>query len=120
MNAKKPIPASRLVKKPELIKELSGHYVMLRDRSGNNSYVNMLKALNLMAENGWEAMSVTHNSHGLMLALMKRVSSGNGTPTLPAVSESQSIPSPSPSPTPTPTPLPTATPVPTTETEKES
>lgn len=69
LNINKPIRAATLVRKPERIEELSGIYIMLKERSGNRSYPNMIKALNLLAEKGWVTVSVT-TDNGLMLAVV--------------------------------------------------
>lgn len=70
VNVSKPIPARKIVKKPDLLDSIN-QYIFLIDSSGNNSYVNMLKAINILSGRGWEAVSTSTDNY-TMITLMRR------------------------------------------------
>ncbi len=72
IDSSKPIKAVRLVRKPELIKELQGPYIMLHERNGRANYSNMLKAFALLHDAGWQLISTAVDDR-LMIATLKRV-----------------------------------------------
>ena len=58
---------------------LEGHYVILVDKSSDETFVNMTKALNKIVEKGWECVSITAMRMGerlgethAMYALMRK------------------------------------------------
>ncbi len=72
IDPKKPIVASRVLRKPEFFANPLPKYIMLINDSGNPGYQNLLAAINLLAEMRWEAVGITVDSSGRMLALLKR------------------------------------------------
>jgi ATP/ADP translocase len=71
MDATKPIPAKEIVENPTQKIKYNGRYIFVTDTSYMYTFVNMVAALNILAERGWEVVSVTMES-GTMFALMQR------------------------------------------------
>jgi ATP/ADP translocase len=67
----KPLPAKQIVENPEEKIKFNGRYLMLTDTSYMYTFTNMTAAINILAERGWEPVSITMES-GTMIALMKR------------------------------------------------
>ena len=71
MDETKPIKASDVVNEPDMIYRLVNFYVLVKDNSMTGSFKNMIEAINLFAERGWEVVALTHDSSGNMHALCK-------------------------------------------------
>jgi hypothetical protein len=72
MDESKPIKASEIVNDPDMIYRLVNYYVMVKDTSIGGSFKNLIEAMNLFAERGWEVVALTHgDSSGNMHALCK-------------------------------------------------
>lgn len=69
MDESKPIQAAELVKDPTQIYTLQSEYVIVRDPSMMARFKNMIEAINLLAEYGWETRSISVDSAGTMYAL---------------------------------------------------
>jgi hypothetical protein len=67
----KPIAATEVVKDPALVYQLGNAYIMLRDTSVMGTYKNMIEAINLLAERGWETVSISLDGAGSMYALCR-------------------------------------------------
>ncbi|MCU0511500.1 MAG: hypothetical protein MUE40_02915 [Anaerolineae bacterium] len=59
MSEQKAINASDIVENPDLIHSFNSAYILLRDSSMVGTYKNMLGALNILADDGWEAAEMT-------------------------------------------------------------
>lgn len=53
----KPITATDIVNDPEIIYTLNQQYIMLKDGSPLSTYKNMIEAINIFGELGWELIS---------------------------------------------------------------
>jgi hypothetical protein len=59
-----PIDASKIVEDPTLLDTAENIYVLVRDMSMMGTYKNMIEAVNILAERGWETVSIaTDNSY---------------------------------------------------------
>lgn len=68
----KPIKAADIVKQPEAVTSLLQEYVMIRDMSMFGGYTNLIAAINIMANYGWETVSMAGDSTtGNMYALCR-------------------------------------------------
>lgn len=67
----KPISASDIVKNPEIVYQFTNYYVLIKDTSVMATYKNLIEAVNLMAEYGWEAVSIGGDASGNMFALCR-------------------------------------------------
>jgi len=67
--------ASDIMKKPELIKDLTEPYVLICDRTMTGGlFDNLIRAINLMAKEGWDCISISSSGTTVSLyALMKKV-----------------------------------------------
>ena len=72
MDDTKPMQAKDIVEDPESVYRFVNHYVLIQDSSMRGTYTNLIEAINLMAERGWEAVSLAGNSSGYMYALCRR------------------------------------------------
>lgn len=68
----KPIKASDIVREPDIVYNFINYYIMLVDTSITGSYKNLIEAINLLAERGWETVSLSRDSSGNMNALCRR------------------------------------------------
>ncbi len=68
----KPISATDIVTDPAMIRGLLSEYVIIKDMSMMGTYKNLIEAINIFSEYGWETVSMTHdNSSGSLLALVR-------------------------------------------------
>lgn len=67
----KPISAGDIVKNPELVYQFTNYYILIRDTSMMATYRNLIEAINLMAERGWETVSIAGGDGGNMFALCR-------------------------------------------------
>ena len=68
----KPISATEIVDDPGLISTFLNEYVIIKDTSLMGTYKNLIEAINLFGEFGWEAVSMTNdNATGGVMALMR-------------------------------------------------
>lgn len=67
----RPMQARDVVNDPSMINDWRNHYVMIRDTSLMGSYRNLLEAINLCSERGWETVSMAVDNAGNMFALLR-------------------------------------------------
>ena len=67
----KPITAKKIVDDPNLIMGLVSEYIMLKDTSMMTTYKNMIEAINILGDYGWETISMSVDSSNNMLALVR-------------------------------------------------
>lgn len=67
----KPISASELVKEPEMIHGFLQEYIIIRDMSPLSSYKNLIEAINLLGEYGWESLGIATDASGYMYTLVR-------------------------------------------------
>jgi hypothetical protein len=68
----KPISASDIVDDPGLITTFVSEYVIIKDTSLMGTYKNLIEAINLFGEYGWETVSMTNdNASGGVMALVR-------------------------------------------------
>lgn len=65
-----PIAASKILADPTLLDTADNLYVMMTDTSVMGTYKNMIEAINILAERGWETVSISTDS-GSMYALLR-------------------------------------------------
>jgi hypothetical protein len=54
-----PIDASKILEDPTLLDTAENLYVIVRDMSVMGTYKNLIEAINIMAERGWETLSIS-------------------------------------------------------------
>lgn len=69
----KPIKAADLVKNPELIYEFQNEYIMLKDTSILGQYKNLIDAINILSEYGWESLGLASDGGGSMYTLCRNI-----------------------------------------------
>lgn len=67
----KPITAKEIVKNPNLIMGFMSEYIMIKDTSMMTTYKNMIEAINILGDYGWETVSMSVDSSSNMLALVR-------------------------------------------------
>lgn len=67
----KPISAAEIVKDPDIVFGWMNQYVLLRDTSMTGTYKNLIEAINLIADRGWEALSIGGDYSGNLFALCR-------------------------------------------------
>jgi hypothetical protein len=65
-----PINASKILADPTLLDTADNLYVMVTDTSVMGTYKNMIEAINILAERGWETVSISADS-GSMYGLVR-------------------------------------------------
>lgn len=67
----KPIRATDIVNDPDIIDELTNQYVLIRDSSIMGSYKNLIAAINILGDYGWETVSLSGDANSNMFALCR-------------------------------------------------
>lgn len=67
----KAIKAKDIVDDPDDAYALSRSHIMLSDQSVGATFSNMIDAINIMHDMGWEVVSSTTNANSYMFVLMK-------------------------------------------------
>lgn len=67
----KPITAKEIVEDPQLIMGFMYEYVMIKDTSMLSTYKNMIEAINVLGDFGWETVSMSVDSSNNMFALIR-------------------------------------------------
>jgi hypothetical protein len=65
-----PIDASKILVDPTLLDTAENLFVLLKDTSVLGSYKNMIEAINILAERGWETVSIAPDNNS-MYALVR-------------------------------------------------
>jgi len=65
------INAKDLVDDPDRIQSLQVPYLMIRDNSMMGTYKNLMSAVNLLFEYGWDVVSTTRDESGTMFVMLK-------------------------------------------------
>lgn len=73
MDETKPMGATEFVEDPDLVYSLINEYVLIRDMSVRSTYVNLIEAINLFSERGWDTVSLTMDNGGFMYALLRNM-----------------------------------------------
>ena len=68
----KPLKAADIVDNPAALQSISQNYVIIFDPSWGGTFLNMITAINLLDEHGWETKGIAH-SQGVMYALAQRI-----------------------------------------------
>ncbi|GAB5493904.1 MAG: hypothetical protein Phog2KO_41190 [Phototrophicaceae bacterium] len=67
----KPITAKEIVNDPSLIMGFVSEYIMLKDTSMMTTYKNMIEAINIFGDYGWETVSMSVDASNNMLVLVR-------------------------------------------------
>jgi hypothetical protein len=67
----KPISAADIVKEPQIILGFLNQYILVRDMSPLSNYKNLIEAINILADYGWESQSIAADASGYMYALVR-------------------------------------------------
>ncbi|MGJ3237205.1 MAG: hypothetical protein ACFE0Q_00720 [Anaerolineae bacterium] len=67
----KPIAAKEIVDDPDQIHHFIQQYVLLKDTSMLMTFKNLIEAINIMGEYGWESVGLSGDSSGNMYALIR-------------------------------------------------
>lgn len=70
-NEDEPINARDYVADPDSCYAWSNYFVVLRDMSITGKFRNLILAINLLAERGWETVSIGGDSNQYMFALVR-------------------------------------------------
>jgi hypothetical protein len=62
MDETKAIPANEIVSDPHSVYSLQQQFILLKDYSMNQTYVNFVAAINILAEAGWEISQLTSDN----------------------------------------------------------
>lgn len=71
LDESKTISAAEYVKEPDICFTWTNYYVLLRDNSVMGTYSNLILAVNLLAERGWEALSAGGDASQGMFILVR-------------------------------------------------
>jgi hypothetical protein len=71
LDESKPIGAVEIVKEPQIILGLANQYILVRDMSPLSNYKNLIEAINILGEYGWESLSIAADATGYMYALVR-------------------------------------------------
>lgn len=66
-----PISASDYVDDPDACYDWTNEYVLVRDTSMMATFKNLILAINLLGERGWETLSCAADTNGAILALLR-------------------------------------------------
>jgi hypothetical protein len=69
----KPITAKDIVDDPQIIMGFMSQYVMIRDTSMMSNFKNMIEAINIFGEFGWEAVSMSIDASNTMFTLLRNI-----------------------------------------------
>jgi hypothetical protein len=64
------IEASKIVEDPTRLDRMGGAYVLVRDTSMMGTYKNLMDAVNILAERGWQVVNMVNNESGAMHVMM--------------------------------------------------
>jgi len=67
----KPVTAKDIVNDPQLVMGFMSEYIMIKDTSMMSSFKNMIEAINIFGEFGWETVSMSIDSSSTMFALIR-------------------------------------------------
>lgn len=67
----KPINASDIVKDPQIILTFLNQYLLIRDLSPMYNYKNLIEAINILGEYGWESLGLASDTSGYMYTLVR-------------------------------------------------
>lgn len=67
----KPITAKGIINDPYQIMGFMNEYVMVKDTSVMSNFKNLIEAINIFGEYGWETVSMTLDSGMTMFALIR-------------------------------------------------
>ncbi len=67
----KPVTAKDIVNDPQIIMGFMSEYVMIKDTSMMSSFKNMIEAINIFGELGWETVSMSIDASSTMFALIR-------------------------------------------------
>ena len=67
----KPISAGDIVKEPQMILGFLNQYIFIRDMSPMSSYKNLIEAINILGDYGWESLGIATDNSGYMYALVR-------------------------------------------------
>jgi hypothetical protein len=67
----KPIGAGDIVKEPQIILGFLNQYILVRDMSPMSNYKNLIEAINILGEYGWESQGIAGDAAGYMYALVR-------------------------------------------------
>lgn len=70
MDETRTINVGELLKNSQEIYSLTGPYILLKDSSMLGGFRNLIEAVNLLAEFGWEAVGIANDGSGGMFAMM--------------------------------------------------
>ena len=65
------IEASKIIDDPTRLDRMNAAYVLLRDTSMMGTYKNLMDAVNLLAERGWEVVNMVNNESGTIHVMMR-------------------------------------------------
>jgi hypothetical protein len=67
----KPINAGDIVKEPQMILGFVNQYILVRDMSPMSNYKNLIEAINILGDYGWESVGLAGDAGGYMYALVR-------------------------------------------------
>jgi len=67
----KPINAKEIVDNPQIVLGFMSEYVMIKDSSMLSTYKNLIEAINILGEYGWETISMSGDAQNNMFALIR-------------------------------------------------
>lgn len=73
MDGTTPISAKDIVHDPDIVLNLEGPYILVRDSSMAGTYKNLIEALNILFELGWESQGLSNDGGGTMYALCRNL-----------------------------------------------
>jgi len=65
------IEASKIVEDPSRLDRMGAAYVMVRDTSMMGTYKNLMHAVNILAERGWQVINMVNNESGTIHVMMQ-------------------------------------------------
>ena len=64
------IEASKIVEEPSRMDRMDAAYVLLRDTSMMGTYKNLMNAVNMLAERGWQVINMVNNESGTIHVML--------------------------------------------------
>ena len=65
------IEASKIVEDPTRLDRMNAAYVLVRDTSMMGTFKNLMDAINILAERGWEVTNMVNNESGTIYVMMR-------------------------------------------------
>jgi hypothetical protein len=65
------IEASKIVEDPTRLDRMDAAYVLVRDTSMMGTFKNLMDAVNMLAERGWEVINMVNNESGMIHVMMR-------------------------------------------------